>query len=97
MGASFIARNIFNVPTHPGLWEGEAGDEAQRAHPPLSPATPSKAPTMVGPSQPTAGRVRAGVVQERGGGTARAHSSVLKGLLLLQEEAANGEDKAEVR
>lgn len=39
----------------------------------------------------------AGVVQERGGGTARAHSSVLKGLLLLQEEAANGEDKAEVR
>lgn len=52
---------------------------------------------MVGPSRPTAGRVRAGVVQERGGGTARAHSSVLKGLLLLQEEAANGEDKAEVR
>lgn len=35
--------------------------------------------------------------EERGGGKAQAHSSFLKGLLLLREEAANGEDKAEVR
>lgn len=35
--------------------------------------------------------------EERGGGTAQAHSSFLKGPLLLREEAANGEDKAEVR
>lgn len=35
--------------------------------------------------------------EEHGGGKAQAHSSFLKGLLLLREEAANGEDKAEVR
>lgn len=34
---------------------------------------------------------------ELSGGTAQAHSSFLKGPLLLREEAANGEDKAEVR
>lgn len=56
---------------------------------------------MARPCRAVSGRAgsagSAGVVQEHSGGSARAHSSVLKGLLLLQEEAANGEDKAEVR
>lgn len=46
------------------------------------------------------GPCRAGtraVQEKRGGGTAQAHSSLLKGPLLLREEAVNGEDKAEVR
>lgn len=87
---------------------GETGGHPKRTYPPVPSHPFRQAGWGAGtyraePAWPEAsgasgaGPAPGAAQEEHGGGTAQAHSLFLKGLLLLREEAANGEDKAEVR